>query len=62
MMPRRRRLPDDVATKAYLAFLPVLLFLGVYARYIFAGYHYFFVSHPAQEIIKTDCARANSSI
>jgi hypothetical protein len=46
-------LAGDVATKAYLAFLPVLLFLGVYARYIFAGYHYFFVSHPAQEAIKS---------
>jgi len=46
-------LADDVAIKAYVAFLPVLLFLGVYARYIFAGYHYFFVSHPAQEVIKS---------
>jgi hypothetical protein len=46
-------LADHVATKAYVALLLVLLFLGVYARYIFAGYHYFFVSHPAQEVIKT---------
>ena len=48
-----KALAGDVATKAYLAFLSVLLFLGAYARYIFAGYHYFFVSHPAQEVIKT---------
>ena len=48
-----KALAGHVATKAYLAFLPVLLFLGVYARYIFAGYHYFFVSHPAQEVIKS---------
>ena len=48
-----KALAGDVATKAYLAFLSVLLFLGVYARYIFAGHHYFFVSHPAQEVIKS---------
>ena len=48
-----KALADDVATKAYVALLPVLLFLGVYARSIFAGYHYFFVSHPAQEVIKS---------
>ena len=48
-----KALASDVATKAYVAFPAVLLFLGVYARYIFAGYHYFFVSHPAQEAIKT---------
>ena len=46
-------LAGDVAIEAYVAFLTVLLFLGVYARYIFAGYHYFFVSHPAQEVITT---------
>jgi hypothetical protein len=55
-------LAGDVATKAYVALLPVLLFLGVYARYIFAGFHYFFVSHPAQEMIKTGLRSANSSI
>jgi len=48
-----KALADHVATKACLAFLPVLLFLAVYTRYIFAGYHYFFVSHPAQGVIKT---------
>jgi hypothetical protein len=47
-----KALADDVAMKAYVALLPVLLFLGLYARSIFAGYHYFFVSHPAQEAIK----------
>ena len=30
-----------------------VLFLLVYARFIFAGYHFFFVSHPAQEMIKS---------
>jgi hypothetical protein len=39
--------------EAFLGLLPALIFLLVYARYIFAGYHYFFVSHPAQEVIKT---------
>jgi hypothetical protein len=43
-----KALAGDVATKAYLALLPVLLFLGVYARYIFAGYHYFFARHPIE--------------
>ena len=48
-----KALADDVAIKAYVALLPVLLFLGLYARSIVAGYHYFFVSHPAQEAIKS---------
>ena len=48
-----KALADDVATKAYVALLPVLLFFGVYARSILAGYHYFFVAHPAQEVIKS---------
>ena len=51
MTPRPTALADDVATKAYLAFLPVLLFLGVYARYIFAGYHYFFARYPAEAVV-----------
>ena len=46
-----KALAGDVATKAYLAFLPVLLFLGVYARHIFAGYHYLFVRHPAEAVV-----------
>ena len=46
-----KALADDVATKAYLAFLPVLLFLGVYARYILAGYHYLFVRHPVEAAV-----------
>jgi len=43
-------LADQVATNAYFDFLPVLLFLGVYARYIFAGFHYLFVRHPAEAV------------
>ena len=43
----------DVALNGYLYLLPVFLFLGLYARYIYAGYHYFFVSHPAQQAIST---------
>ena len=43
-------LADHVATTAYFDFLPVLLFLGIYARYIFAGLHYLFVRHPAEAV------------
>lgn len=46
-------LATDVALKGYLYLLPLFLFLGIYARYIYAGYHYFFVAHPAQEAIST---------
>ena len=43
-----KALAGDVATKAYVAFLPVLLFLLVYARFIYAGYHFFFSRHPVE--------------
>ncbi len=40
----------DAPTRVFFYLLPALLFLAVYARFIFAGYHYLFVRHPAEEI------------
>ena len=46
-------LAGHVVANAFYYFLPVLLFLGFYARYIYAGYHYLCVSHPAQGVISS---------
>lgn len=39
---------EAVPNRAFLAVLPAIAFLVVYARFIYAGYHYFFVRHPIE--------------
>jgi hypothetical protein len=34
--------------EAFLCLLPALIFLLVYARFIYAGYHFFFSRHPVE--------------
>jgi hypothetical protein len=49
-IPNAAAIATEVPGRAFLYLLPVLAFLIVYARFIFAGYHYLFVRHPAEEV------------
>jgi hypothetical protein len=40
----------DVPSRVFFYLLPTCIFLVAYARFVFAGYHYLFVRHPAEEI------------
>ena len=42
------RSPPAVPMRFFLYLLPAVLFLLVYARFIYAGYHYFFSRHPIE--------------
>ena len=41
----------DVPSRAFFYVLPALGFLIAYARFMFAGYHYLFVRHPAEDVV-----------
>ena len=53
-LQQARTIPDvasvasSVPMRFFLYLLPYVLFLLVYARYIYAGYHYFFSRHPIE--------------
>ena len=47
----------DVPSRAFFYMLPALVFLITYARFMFAGYHYLFVRHPA-EIVAAPALRS----
>ena len=42
---------DEMPMWAFLYVLPALVFLLVYARFIYAGYHYLFVRHPVEATV-----------
>ena len=40
----------EVPSRAFFYLLPALSFFCAYARFMFAGFHYLFVRHPAEAV------------
>lgn len=49
-IPNAAEAAAAVPGRAFFYLLPALAFLIAYARFMYAGYHYLFVRHPAEEV------------